>query len=337
MKKTRFFALVLVFSVLFSVLCFTSCSTNTLYSEGEGKIQILCTVFAPFDFARVVGGDRVTVTILQDNGSDLHNYTPTGATLEALSNADLLIHIGGVSDQAWLSDAIRAAGNEDLRIVCLMDHIVPIHAELAENWSDHDSHGADESHDEHNEHGHDHSGHDHGADEHIWTSLRNSVDCVLEICHAISDLDPDNADYYKANADAYVAALQQLDRQYAEVAESFFAPVIFADRFPFVYLMHDYHLSYSAAFSGCSTEVDSSFEMQIRLIKAVRELAIPCVFTIEGNDKSLAEAISAETGCKIVSLNSLQSVKRADIKNGITYLSVMEKNLNALKEVSQWP
>ena len=364
--------------ILALILPLIGCSATQPYTDGNGEIRIVCTTFAPFDFARVVGGDLVTVTILQDSGSDLHNYTPTGATLEALSRADLFIYVGGTSDHTWVHDAITASGNSELRTLRLMDGISPVYAELSCDWSEsdcevhdeHEEHGAyDESgnHSDHKEHdGHDENGshdesdeydhsvvgdsngdhgghndslshgdHHHDADEHVWTSLRNAAACIDMIANALVVLDPENANLYRANASDYIHKLNLLDTEYAEVVAAMPTPMVIADRFPFVYLTRDYKIPYLAAFSGCSTEVNSSFEMQIGLIKAVRESGVPYVVTIEGNDKSLAEAIAAETDCKIISLNSLQSVKRSDITGGISYLEVMTKNLEVLKEANR--
>ena len=128
----RKIALILSLVLLLGALCLNlpSCSQATVYSEGDGELNVLCTTFAPFDFTREVGGDRVTVSILQDSGADLHNYTPTAATLEAISQADVFIYVGGTSDEAWVYGAIEASGNTSLRTVCLIDCIDGIHAEL---------------------------------------------------------------------------------------------------------------------------------------------------------------------------------------------------------------
>lgn len=305
---------------------FSGCSFSGLYSEGHGDLRVLCSTFVPFDISRIVGGDNVTVTILQDSGADLHNYTPTTETLDALSNADVFIYIGGTSDELWVNSAIDASLNGDLISLKLTDHIEPIHAELSNDWSDHSS-----GHDHEHEHKHEH-GHDHGGDEHIWTSIRNVQTIAKEICNAFSTADPENSAYYEQNTSEYLDQLEALENRYFDLFDSFSSTLIFADRFPFVYLMHDYHIPYVAAFSGCSTEVNSSFSMQVGLIDTVRSSNADFIITIEGNDKSLAEAISAETGCDIISLNSLQSVKRGDIKNGISYIKVMEENLAVLKE-----
>lgn len=330
MKKNISAALALCILTCAIVLFVTSCTQNTLYSEGEGELNVVCTVFAPFEFAREVGGNRITATILQDNGADLHNYTPTTATLEALANADVFIYVGGESDEKWVSDAISASGNSDLISICLMDHVDIIHAELENDWQEHDH---EHDHEGHADHDHEHEGHTHAGDEHVWTSIKNVKNIVAAIEKAFCEKDISGADVYKAGAEAYIKKLDDLDQKYADaVAGAKASMVVFADRFPFVYLMHDYLIPYKAAFSGCSTEVNASFETQASLIKAVKSNGLSCVLTIEGNDKALAEAISSETGSKILSLNSMQSVTRSDIEAGADYIEIMTRNLEVLKE-----
>lgn len=326
MKKIL--SIILPFLILFP-LCITmqSCRAAEVYSEGSGELKVVCTTFAPFDFARVVGGDRVTVSLLQDSGADLHNYTPTVATLDAISDADIFIYIGGASD-AWVEKTVEAAGNPDLVTVRLMEFVDPVHAELENDWSSHSS----ESHHNH-DHGHDHGDHDHGADEHIWTSVKNAAAMVNAIKASFVKLDPDGNAEYEENAAKYCSELAALDAELEQISRVIGErPMLFADRFPFVYLMHDYHIPYMAAFSGCSSETNSGFEVQVGLINAVKVHSLDFVVTLEGGDKSIAEAIANETGCRMISLDSLQSVSKADIISGKTYLSTMKQNIRAIKE-----
>lgn len=324
MRKT---ALILSLILLMGVLCLSlpSCSQSTVYSEGEGDVNVLCTTFAPFDFTREVGGEQVTVSILQDSGADLHNYTPTAATLEAISQADVFIYVGGASDENWVHDALAAAGNESLVTLRLMDCVEPQYPHLESDWSEHSE--SDHGH----EHDHGHGGHDHGADEHIWTSLKNAALMVDAIKDTLCSVDPEGVTAYSVNAEVYKHELEGLDNQLTALADDV-PMMLFADRFPFVYLLHDYHIPYKAAFSGCSTETNSGFEIQVDLIKAVREHSLPCIFVIEGGDKHLSEAIAHETGCQVYSLNSMQSVNRSDIESGVSYIAIMQHNINTLKE-----
>ncbi len=317
LTKILLFALIL--TAFSGVLC--ACSGSSLYSEGDGRLKVVCTSFPPFDFARQIGGEKITVTVLQDNGADLHSYSPTAKTLRALSEADVFICIGGETDKAWVQDAVSSAENPDLKVLYLTDGIELVHAEL-ESHSHGDGHGKTED-----------SEHSHGGDEHVWLSLKNAITLSDKICSAFSEKDAGNAAYYVAQADAFKAKLNALDGEYrAAVNGAKTQTVVVADRFPFVYLTNDYGLCYYAAFSGCSTEVNSDFATQVKLINAVREHSLPAVIVTEGGNKALADNICSETGCKKVVLNSMQSITRAEIQAGATYLDIMAENLNALKQ-----
>ena len=173
-------------------------------------------------------------------------------------------------------------------------------------------------------------------DEHVWLSLKNAQTLVGAISDALQKLDPENKDTYAANSQAYVKKLSALDGDYqAAVDGAAYKTVLFGDRFPFRYLVDDYGLNYYAAFAGCSAESEASFETVSFLAQKVDQLKLPCVLTIEGKQHQIAETIvqnTAEKNQKILTMDSMQSTTSRDVAAGVTYLSVMEKNLTVLKE-----
>ena len=166
--------------------------------------------------------------------------------------------------------------------------------------------------------------------------MKNAQVLVKSISDALQKIDASNAGSYKKNADAYIESLKALDADYkAAVDAAGTKTILFGDRFPFRYMVDDYGLTYYAAFVGCSAETEASFETITFLAKKVDELSLPAIFTIEGKDKRIAEAIVQNTASKdqkILTLDSMQSVSSGDIKNGTTYMSIMENNLSVLKE-----
>ena len=340
MKKIKFASVAsLLLAAVMLLAIFPACNgSSRLYSEGEGELNIVATNFPPFEFARVVAGEKATITILQDNGADLHNYSPTTATLTALSQADIFICVGGDSDAKWIDDAIANCQNPDLTIIKLTEFVTLEHAELEGHNHGEYCHATHGEHEEGEEHEHEHEGeaeedHEHTGDEHVWSSIKNVIKIVDAIASACKNKDAANADYYSANAAAYTAELTALDAEYQAVVDaSAHKTLVFADRFPFVYLVKDYGLCHYAAFSGCSTDVNASFETQTKLSEAVKHNSLPAVIIIESSDGSLAETVVAGTDAKILTLNSMQAVTRAQIIEGRTYLETMKSNLNVLKE-----
>ena len=331
MKKV----LSIILAVILTAGCLSGCNFGGK-SDRDGKLTVVATIFPEYDWVMNVLGDNpagAEVTLLLDSGVDLHNYQPTAADILKISDCDLFLYVGGESD-GWVKDVLRNANNKNMVVINLLDVLGDAVKEeevvegMQEDEHDHDHEDGDHDHHEHEE--------EPEYDEHVWLSLRNAEILTGSIADALGKLDPDHADTYKKNAEAYKGKLKELDGQYkAAVSEANVKTVLFGDRFPFRYLTDDYGLTYYAAFVGCSAETEASFETVIFLAKKADELSLPAVLTIEGNNHRIAETIVQNTNDKnrkILTMDSMQGTTSKDIKNGVTYLSVMEKNLSVLKE-----
>ena len=262
--------------------------------------------------------EKVKLTLLLDNGVDLHNYQASADDIVTIHNADMFVFIGGTSD-GWVKDVISEAQNEDLISVNLMEYL----GEDAKIEEEVEGMEAEEEEEEEE------------YDEHIWLSLKNAAVLVDTLAKALEKADPENAESFSKNAEAYIEKLNTLDRKYETTVESAkYDTVLFGDRFPFRYLVDDYDLDYYAAFAGCSAETEASFETVSFLAKKVDELSLPAILTIEGSDGKIAETISENTKNKpgILTVNSMQSTTAGDIESGVSYLSIMEGNLDVFAQ-----
>ena len=291
----------------------------------ENTLRVVATIFPIYDWAREVLGQvpGVELVWLQDTGVDMHSYQPTAEDMLLVSSCDLFLYVGGTSDN-WVDDALQEAVNQNMEVVSLLDVLGDAARleELTEGMQD----------------DHDHDGHDHEDaeyDEHVWLSLRNAEVLTGAIADAMGRLDPAHAEDFAANAAAYTQRLADLDREYqAAVDASPVHTLLFGDRFPFRYLVEDYGLDYYAAFPGCSAETEASFETVAFLAGKVKELDLPAVLAIENSDHRVAETIAqnAGNGAKVLTLDSMQGVTSEDAAAGTTYLSIMESNLEVLKQ-----
>ena len=330
MKKIT--ALLLVLFVLVGALAGCGKQNDTNKTD---KLSIVTTIFPEYDWVREILGDKADnaeITMLLDNGVDLHSYQPTADDIVKISDCDLFIYVGGESD-GWVEDALRNAANRNMKVINLLEILGDSvkTEEIVEGMQEEHEHEDAHAHDDAEEHEHEEE-----ADEHVWLSLKNAKMLVRVISKALQELDPDNKDIYAANADAYVKKLSALDADYqAAVDAASNKTILFGDRFPFRYLVDDYGLRYYAAFVGCSAETEAGFETISFLAKRVDEWKLPCVLTIEGAQHKIAETIVRNTTAKnqrVLTMDSMQSTTSKDVKNGTTYLSVMEKNLSVLKE-----
>lgn len=298
--------------------------------ETDKKLNIVATIFPEYDWTRAILGDRaddVNLTMLLDNGTDLHSFQPAVKDIMKVSSCDLLIYVGGESDQ-WIEDALESAQNKDMKTINLMevlgDSIKEEETVEGMQESDHD-------------HDHDHEDEEEKEyDEHVWTSMRNAEVICDAIAATLEEMDPENKEIYQSNAETYKEKLSALDEEYQETVDSAKQKtLIFADRFPFRYLVDDYGLNYYAAFSGCSAESEASFKTVTFLAGKVDELGVKSVLTMEKSDDRIAQTVIENTKAKdqkILQLNSMQSITSEEIADGATYLSVMEDNLGVLKE-----
>ena len=325
MKKIT--ALLLALFMLVAALAGCGKQNDTNQTD---KLSIVTTIFPEYDWVREILGekaDNAEITMLLDNGVDLHSYQPTADDIVKISDCDLFIYVGGESDE-WVEDALRNAANRNMKVINLLEALGDSvkTEEIVEGMQEEEHEHEDAEEHEHEEE----------ADEHVWLSLKNAKMLVRVISKALQELDPDNKDIYAANADAYVKKLSALDAEYqAAVDAASNKTILFGDRFPFRYLVDDYGLRYYAAFVGCSAETEAGFETISFLAKRVDEWKLPCVLTIEGAQHKIAETVVRNTTAKnqrVLTMDSMQSTTSKDVKNGTTYLSVMEKNLSVLKE-----
>ena len=286
-------------------LLLAACSAGA-ESEGE-PLRVVATDFPCYDLARQVLGSDASLTLLIRPGMDTHTYEPTPADAKAVYEADVLIYIGGTSD-AWVEDMLADAPG--VAAVRMMDSVQPLE-------------------EAHAEHGHE----DISYDEHIWTSPVNMRAMLSSVEEALCAADPDGASTYRANAEAYDAQLVQLDQTFRDlVSGAARTELIFADRFPFLYFAREYGLSYVSAFSGCSEEAQPSVQAVAALIDAVEQDGVPVIYVIEMSTGDVARAVAEQTGAEIVEMHSCQSVTGEEFEAGETYLSLMTRNVEALRK-----
>lgn len=329
MKKIITLMLVAVLAVCALSGCGTSKSGE---DTKDKKIKIVTTIFPEYDWVMQILGDKADkadVTMLLDKGVDLHSYQPSTADIAKISEADVFIYVGGESDE-WVEDVLKQAKNKNLKVINLMDVMgdkakeeeVKEGMQPEEEEAEEAKDGKEEEEVEY--------------DEHVWLSLKNAKIFTKKIADVLAEVDKDNAKTYQANYESYAKKLDALDKKYAEaVASAKNKTLVFGDRFPFRYLVNDYGLDYYAAFVGCSAESEASFETVTFLAKKVDELGLSDVLTIEGKNHKIAKTVVDNTknkDQKVLTLDSMQSTTAKDVKDGATYLGIMEKNLEVLKE-----
>ena len=307
--------------LLVLMLC---CMLATVFSASaqETKLQIIATVFPAFDFARSIAGEHAQVSLLLPPGSESHSYEPTPQDLIAIQNADLFLYVGGESDH-WIEETLSSMGENTPRTFRLIDCVTLVEEEISESMEH------KHKHDEHCEHAHEQK----ELDEHVWTSPKNAIQIVDELTGVLKELSPVHASAFESAAQQYTAELKELDAAFEKIVSSASRDLlIFGDRFPLRYFADAYSLRYDAAFPGCSEDSEPSVRTVISLIDTVREQKIPVIFYIEFSSRRTADILAEETGAKPLLFHSCHNVSAKELEDGATYLSLMQQNLDALKE-----
>ena len=315
----RLFTVLLILSL---TLPLSGCKGGC-YESGSGELSIVTTVFPAFDFAREIAGERASICLLVPPGSESHSFEPTAQDILRIQNCDLLICNGGESE-VWLEDMLEGLEGDIPRVV-MLDCVQALEEEVKEGMQ-----AQAHEHEEEEAEGH---GHEPEYDEHVWTSPRNAALISRAISERLCSIDPENAEYYTSRCDSYCDSLLALDEDFRSLFQELGNPtMIFADRFPVRYFVEEYGLDYYAAFPGCAEQAEPSARTVAFLIDKVREENTPAVFYIEFSNQKMADIICEDTGCKKLLFHSCHNVTRQQLDEGVSYLGLMRKNLETLKE-----
>ena len=320
--KKRILALLLAAAVALPL-----CACAPAGEEAEdGRLQVVCSLFPYYDFVREIGGAYVSPRLLVAAGREAHSFEPTPMDVIRVSRADVFVYNGGEGEQ-WVDEILDSAGENIPTVLRMMDYADTLTEEPLTGHDDHDHADHDHEHDD------DHDSDDIEYDEHIWTSPVQAMKLCRAICDALCAADPAHAAAYRSNLQEYLGQLAELDAAFRQVCgEKKRSLLVFGDRFPLLYFCREYGLDYRAAFHGCSSDTEPSLYTLKFLIDKVRQQDIPVVYALELSSRKVADAIAETTGAKVETFYSCQTVSQADWAAGEGYVSLMRRNVAALRE-----
>lgn len=294
--------IVILFSLILSLLTLAGCSSNkdepALKQGSTGKIKIVTTLFPQYDFARQIAGDQADIALLLPPGVESHSYEPTPSDMIKIKDADLFLYTGE-NMEIWSQSIIDGLEDSDCKVVNLSKDV-----ELIDD-----------------------------GDPHFWTDPLIAKKMVDQISEALCSIDPGQADYYRGNAEQYKQELDRLDTEFRSVVENGKRnEMIFGSAFALSYFTKEYDLEHEAAFDSCSSETEPSAKVITHLINKIKQEKIPVVYYMEIEEPKVARSISRETGAKMLLFHSCHNLTKEEFDRGETYLSIMEQNVQNLKE-----
>lgn len=316
--------LVWLLVVFMSSVALAGCAGNIQSSKNTSnkKMSIVTTIFPIYDFTRAIVGDKATVTMLVSPGASIHSFDPSPADIKKINDSDIFIYIGGESD-VWVSRILQSMDTSKIKLIRLMDFIKPVEEDEVEGMqAEEESHEHDATETQEPQY-----------DEHIWTSPQNAVKLIDAIADGVCAVDSKSSDAYRQNAESYTSKIQNVSTEFKYVVDSAKRKkIVVADKFPFRYFVDEYGLDYRAAFSGCSDQTDASVATIAYLVNTVKNEGLQYVYYVELSNQNVARAISEQTGAGMLLLHSCHNVSKADFEKGVTYLSLMEQNVENLRK-----
>ncbi len=316
-KHNKIIAILLLVILSFSCIYGLCGCSAKIKNDGKKALNIVTTIFPLYDFAQNVCGDECEVIQLLKPGTESHSFEPTPQDMITISKADLFIYIGGEND-TWIEELLGAMDKRPETLI-MMDYIELLEEETAEGMQE------------------ERGGHEHEEeaeyDEHIWTSPANAMKMIEVISDKICEMLDDDTliDAFNANSETYIAEIGEIHEGFEEFFKDNKEPLIFGDRFPFLYFAREYGVEYYAAFPGCYAGSEPSAKTMSFLINKASELHTLKVYYIEFSNVQVANAIAEATGAHAVLFHSCHNVTQAEIDAGVSYADLMRQNLQALR------
>lgn len=307
MKKV--ISIVLIFAL---VLSLSSCDYQNISNK---KVNVVTTIFPFYDFAKNICGSEANITMLLKPGTESHTYDPTPRDIFLIKNSDVFIYTGGESD-SWADKILDSVNTKKTKVIRMIDEVDAVYEESLEGMEKSVGEEDDEEY-----------------DEHIWTSPKNAILITKAITKELCLADTEKENIYIKNSVNYIKKLNNLDIKIREIVNgSKTKTLVFGDRFPFKYFADEYGLLCYAAFPGCSDKTEAGIKTLNFLINKVKDEKIPVVFYIEFSNQKTADVICEETGAKKLLFHSCHNVTKDEFESGISYIEIMENNLNNLEE-----
>ena len=322
MDAKKFFLLILI-----GLSLMASCKQAGEPAGKDTRLKVMATIFPLFDFARQIGGDKISVTMLLPPASDAHHYELRPNDILRISKTDIFLFSSFEMEQ-WAYKVINTTAENTNLLAVEAGQGTALLPMTEHQEHDSEPQATRQEGD---------TAHAARFDPHIWLDFDNTQRIIDNITAAFINKDPRNSDYYKKNARDYKRKLVTLDQQYrTQLSNCKTRTVLHAGHWAFAYLAKRYNLKYVAAYN-MSSDAEPSPQQILALIDHVKRQKLAYIYYEDLVAPRLARTIAGETGVGLLKLSNGHDVGKKDIQNGESFISLMEKNLANLKKGMQCP
>ena len=296
MKKT-------IITILLTLILLSGCSNIEAESD---KPNVIVTLFPQYDMVRAIAKDKVNLELLLPAGVEPHSYEPTPNTIIRINESDLFVYTSDIME-TWISNLFTEL-NDQGPIVVNSSNGVELITHLEEEHSDEE------------------------YDPHFWLDPLNAKIMAENITAGLIEMDPENADFYQANANIYLSELDKLDQEFIDLFNRVkLNKIIYGGHFAFGYLSNRFNIEILSPYTGYSPDAEPSVSSLAELINVMQENQIKVIFYEELVDPKIARTISEQTGANIEVLHGAHNLSQEEMAQGLTYFDVMRSNIEKLK------
>lgn len=315
-KKMLLLILCLVVAHLLSA-CAGNRAAEVTEPAQTPQITIYTTLFSLQDFSRKIGGERVQVINLIPEGVEPHDWEPGPQAMVSLTQAELLI-VNGLGMEPWLEKTLNSLDG-NVTVINASENITPIYG--------YDGHS--DEHKEEDDHKNEESAEGELPDPHVWLDPFLALAQAERIAAALTELDPEYGEYYSENLELFRQEVEALDKYFSNALQAVTRREFVVTHLSFGYLAKRYDLK-QKAISGLTSYAEPSPAQMKALVDFVREHDIRYIFQEPLASARVAEALAAETGTQLLTLNPLEGLTSEERAAGDDYFSVMRRNLEQL-------
>lgn len=314
-----------------------SSSNSSLRNSSDSKISIVTTIYPFYNWIQELTkglDDKFSISLLNKNGLDIHNYQPTVKDMATTKDADIVLFIGGTGDM-WIDKLFSSNSSENTTLIKASDLLASTLIRDDDEDDDEKEEIAEANNSKHEEHKHHHEHeHHHEFDEHVWLSFNNANIIVKALSQNLQKALPQTSDTIKKNEEELLTKLNKLADDYRlAFAEHKNSQIVIADNFPFVYLFKEMNISYKAAFPNCEARNTVNFRIITTMTEALKNSNTKTIFVLKNGSKDLAKAIINninDSSIATIELDSMQSYDKS--YENASYVEIMIQNLEQLKK-----